>query len=78
MNILYASYNIYYNSIDIRFLDGNTLRLDCGKMEEKLRLTPASQNSLDALAIDDPMQYAVMAIEGSMQSWVDCEDNFLL
>lgn len=77
MNIVYVSYNIYHNRIDIRFFDGNTLCLDCGKVEEKLRLPHASQNSLDALAIDDPMQYAVMAIEGCMQSWLDCEDDYI-
>lgn len=42
MNIVFASYNIYHISIDFRFFDDNTLQLDCGKVEEGLRLTPDS------------------------------------
>ena len=72
MRAVYARYNAKYNSIDVSTFQGYVLRLNCGKVVERLRLTPGGQCELNALAIDKPLQYAVMALEGSMQSWVDC------
>lgn len=72
MRVVYARYNAKYNSIDVTTFQGHVLKLDCGKVEERLRLIPGGQCELNALAIDAPLRYAVMALEGSMQSWVDC------
>ena len=41
------------------------------KAENGLRTTPCSQNSLNALAIDEPLEYARLALVGEMQAWVD-------
>ena len=72
MRAVCARYNAKYNSIDVTTFQGYVLRLDCGKVEKRLRLTPGGQCELNALAIDEPLQYVVMALEGSMQSRVDC------
>ena len=58
MNIIFADYNIYHNSIDIATSAGYILRIDCGKAEEGLKTTPGSECALNALAIDDPLEYA--------------------
>ena len=42
MNIIYADYNIYHNSIDICTYAGYILRIDCAKAEEGLKTTPNS------------------------------------
>lgn len=34
-----------------------------------------SQNSLNALAIDVPLEYARLALDGEMQVWVDAIDS---
>ena len=34
-----------------------------------------SQWSLDALAIDDPMEYVRLALDEEMQVWVDAMDD---
>lgn len=51
------------------------LRIDCNKAEEGLRTTPGSQCSLNALAIDNPLEYARLYLDGEMQVWVDAEDR---
>lgn len=33
MNLIYARYNMYHNSIDITTFDGYILRIDCNKAE---------------------------------------------
>ncbi len=53
MNIIYATYNIHHNSIDIYAYAGYFLRIDCHKAEEDLKTTPCSECALNALAIDE-------------------------
>ena len=37
--------------------------------------TPNSQCALNVLAIDNPIEYARLALTGEMQDWVNAEDN---
>jgi len=75
MKLLYATYNQYCNSIDITTFDNMILRIDCNKAEDDLKTTPNSQFALNALAIDNPIEYARMALTGEMQNWVNAEDS---
>ena len=74
MKLIYATYNQYCNSIDITTFDNMFLRIDCNKAEDGLNTTPNSQCALNALAIDNPMEYAQLALGNEMQAWVDAED----
>lgn len=58
MNIIYAEYNMYRNSIDIYTHTAYMLRIDCDKAEDGIKTTPCSQCALNALAIDEPLEYA--------------------
>ena len=78
MNIIYATYNINHNSIDIYTYAGYFLRIDCRKAEEGLKTTPCSVCALNALAIDNPLEYARLYLEGGMQIWADAEDSLEL
>ena len=40
MNIIYAEYNMYRNSIDIYTCAGYMLRIDCNKAEDGIKTTP--------------------------------------
>lgn len=75
MKLIYATYNQYCNSIDIATFDNMILRIDCNKAEDDLKTTPNSQFALNALAIDNPIEYARMALTGEMQNWVNAEDS---
>jgi hypothetical protein len=78
MRIIYAEYNMYHNSIDIATYAGYVLRIDCNKAEDGLKTTPGSQCALNALAIDNPLEYACLYLDGTMQMWVDAEDSLEL
>ena len=43
-----------------------------------LKLTPCSQCELNALAIDEHLEYAKLYLDGTMQIWVDTEDSIEL
>lgn len=64
------------NSIDITTFDNYILRIDCSKAEDGLKATLCSQNALNALAIDEPLEYARLAFDGEMKAWVNAIDSF--
>ena len=55
MNLIYARYNMYHNSIDVTLFDGYILRIDCNKAEEGLKTTAWTDHVLNAMAIDNPL-----------------------
>ena len=57
---------------------GYMLRIDCWEAERNLKTTPGSDCALNALAIDEPLEYAKLYLDGTMQLWVDAEDSLEL
>ena len=47
-------------------------------VEKNLKTTPGSDCALNALAIDEPLEYARLYLDGTMQMWVDAEDSLEL
>lgn len=78
MRFIYTEYNMYHNSIDVTTFDGYILRIDYDKAEKGLRTTPCSQCALDALAIDEPLEYARLVLDGNLQMWVNAADSLEL
>ena len=62
MRTIFAEYNPQRNSIDIYTNVGYMLR-DC---------------ALTSLAVDKPLEYARLYLEGNLQMWVDAEDSLEL
>ena len=56
---------------------GYILRIDCAKAEKGLKTTPNSECALNALAIDNPVKYARLYLDGTMQMWIDAEDSLV-
>ena len=54
------------------------LRIDCWEAEKNLKTTPGSDCALNALAIDEPLEYVRLYLVGNMQMWVDAEDSLEL
>ena len=73
MRTIFAEYNPHRNSIDVYTSAGYMLRIDCWEAERNLKTTPGSDCALNALAIDEPLEYAKLYLDGTMQLWVDAE-----
>lgn len=41
---------------------------------ERLKTTPCSECALNDLAIDDPLEYARLYLDGNMHMWIDAEE----
>ena len=75
MRTIFAEYNPQRNSIDVYISVGYMLRIDCLEAEKNLKTTPGSDCALNALAIDEPLEYAKLYLDGNLQMWVDAEDS---
>ena len=75
MRTIFAEYNPKRNCIDIYTSVGYMLRIDCWEAEKDLKTTPGSDCALNALAIDEPLEYAKLYLDGNLQMWVDAEDS---
>ena len=51
------------------------LRIDCWEAEKNLETTPGSDCALNALAVDETLEYAMLYLDGNLQMWVDAEDS---
>ena len=54
------------NSIDVYTSVGYMLRIDCWEAEKDLKTTSGSDCALNALAIDDPLEYARLYLDGNL------------
>ena len=75
MRTIFAEYNPKQNSIDVYTSASYMLRIDCWEAEKNLKTTPGSDCALNALAIDEPLEYARLYLNGNMQIWVNAEDS---
>ena len=72
MRTIFAEYNPQRNSIDIYTNVGYMLRIDCWEAEKDLKTTPGSDCALTSLAVDEPLEYARLYLEGNLQMWGRC------
>ena len=75
MRTIYAKYNINHDSIDVYTSAGYMLRIDCWEAEKNLKTTYRSECALTSLAVDEPLEYARLYLNGNLQMWVDAEDS---
>ena len=75
IKLIHAEYNPMHNSIDINYYNSYVLRINCNQAESGIRTSPNSHRCLNALAIDNPLEYARLALNDKMQAWVDAEDS---
>ena len=75
MRTIFAEYTPKRNNIDVYTSVGYMLRIDCWEAEKNLKTTPGSDCALNALAIDEPLEYAKLYLDGNLQMWVDAEDS---
>lgn len=78
MKFINVWYNMQNNTIEINTYDGYILRIDCNKAEQGISTTPWGQHCIDAMALDNPLEYARFALSGEMKIWVDAQGTFEL
>ena len=67
MRTIFAEYNPQRNSVDVYTSASYMLRIDCWEAEKDLKTTPGSDCALNALAIDEPLEYVRLYLDGTFQ-----------
>ena len=62
---------IHPNTRRLRYI----LRIDCNKAEQGLKTTAWTDHVLNAMAIDNPLEYARLYLNNEMQIFIDAEDS---
>ena len=52
--------------------------LIAGGAEKDLKTTYGSECALTSLAVDEPLEYARLYLDGNLQMWIDSEDSLEL
>lgn len=75
MKIKSCEFNIDTACIDITYMDGKILSLYIPTIEDSLRTTVYSRSKLDLMLGNEPLEYARMVLDGTMQGYVDRLDG---
>ena len=65
MRTIFAEYNPQRNSIDVYTSAGYMPRIDCWEAEKNLITTPGSECALTSLAVDEPLEYVKLYLDGN-------------
>lgn len=69
-------YNEQNNTVNVIHYDTNCIvSLDCGKWESGLRTMSTSQGKMDAMAIENLVEYVRLMLNEEMQVWLDALDD---
>ena len=74
INLLFLLLFVHLH-FDVYTSVGYMLRIDCWEAEKNLKTTPGSDCALNALAIEEPLEYTKLYLDGTMQIWVDADDT---
>ena len=70
-----GSFNMDTACVDVVYDNGGTLSIYTPMIEESLRTTIYSRSKIDWLIENEPMEYARMVIDGTMQEYLDGIDS---
>ncbi len=70
MKTIFAELNPQRNSIDVYTSAGYMLRIDCCGSRKEFKNYTQIDYALNALAIHEPLEYAKLYLDGTMQIWV--------
>lgn len=76
-NIVDCGYNMDNGYIEVRFLDGNILKIKCEEVEAGLHTTEQSLAKLHKLLDSKPVEYVAMALSGELQAYCDIEADMV-
>jgi len=66
-----CKFNIDNACVEIIYDNGSAVSLYTPMIEESLRTTVHSRSKLDWLIDNEPLEYAIMVIDGTMQDYLD-------
>ncbi len=70
LKLLSCSFNLDTACVEILFNDGSSLVIDCTVIENQYGTTLRRRSELDWLIYNEPLFYAQMLLDGSLESYL--------
>lgn len=63
-------FNMDTAEVELLFADGSSLQIDCNAIENHYGTTMKRRSEMDWLIYNDPLSYAQMLLDGSMEQYL--------
>ena len=70
MKLISCVFNFDTANVDLLFDDGSSLVIDCTAIENQNGTTMRQRSELDWLIYNEPLSYAQMLLDGSMETYL--------
>ena len=70
MKLIHAFYNMDTNSVELTYIDGFVLTIDCEEVENHYDVTNGQMADLDWLLYNATMEYASLVLSGEMENYL--------
>ena len=69
-HMLSCRFNMDTDCVELRFLDGTTLAIDCTAVENEFAANMYERSELDCLIYNDPLGYADLILNGDPEAYL--------
>ena len=69
--LIHAFFNMDTNSVELTYIDGSVLTIDCEEVENIYDVTNGQMADLDWLLYNAPMEYASLVLSGEMENYLN-------
>ena len=68
--LLRCEYDMDTGCVELRFMDGTQISIDCGAVETALDVDMLQRGELDWLIYNKPLEYAQMVFSGEIEEYI--------
>ena len=68
--LIHAFFNMDTNSVELTYIDGSVLTIDCEEVESHYDITKGQMADLNWLLYNAPMEYASLVLSGEMENYL--------
>lgn len=68
--LIHAFFNMDTNSVELTYIDGSVLTIDCEEVENHYDVTNGQMADLDWLLYNATMEYASLVLPGEMENYL--------
>ena len=69
--LIHAFFNMDTNSVELTYIDGSVLTIDCEEVENHYDVTNGQMADLDWLLYNAPMEYASLVLSGELEKYLN-------
>ena len=68
--LIHAFFNMDTNSVELTYIDGSVLTIDCEEVESHYDVTNGQMADLNWLLYNAPMEYASLVLSGELENYL--------